>query len=133
MKQLARYRRVWGCDCDGESHRHRQDEGSPADAPLRAHLTSIERVTGHRPSTCPWRAFYHPLVREVLEVHWAVEQGNLAAVIGTDPPYLLVEALGIFRRALLATQAEERKLKRQETEAARSAEREARKHGRGIY
>lgn len=131
--QLGRYRRIWACDCDGESHLHPSDDGSPADLAIRAHAATIERITGHKPSTCPWRAFYHPLVRDVLGVHWAVEHGNLAAVIGSDPPNILVEALGIFRRSMMATSAEERRLKRQEDEAKRNAERAARKMGHGDY
>lgn len=89
-------------------------------------MGAIERITGHKPSTCPWRAFYDPLVREVLEVFWSIEGGNLGGVIGEDPPGILVDAIGVFKRALDATQAEDDRLRREERETKRAAEAAAR-------
>jgi len=96
---------------------------------LRGYLTTIETVTGQAPSTCPWRAFYEPVVREVIGVAWAIEDGNLPAVIGTDPPYALTQALGVYHRALKATQADEMRLQRAEREAEHRAREAARKAG----
>lgn len=62
---------------------------------------------------------YDPLVQEVLCVWWSVEEGNLPAVVGTDPPGVLVEAIGAFGRALRATLAEDRKIREQEIEQKR--------------
>lgn len=70
----------------------------------------IERVVGYRPPTCPWRAYYDPLVREVMSVSWAIENGNLPAIVTEDTPAVLVDAIGIYRMALLATIAEDRRL-----------------------
>lgn len=95
---------------------------------MRGYLTTIERVTGHAPTTCPWRAFYDPLVREVLDISWA-DDGNLAAVIGMDPPYQLVQALGVYKRAVTMTRAEEERIQRDERKAKADAERAARKAG----
>lgn len=94
---------------------------------MRKHLVIIEHITGHAPSTCPWRAFSDPLVREVMEHEWASEAGNLGAVLGTDPPHQLVSALGVFERALKATQADERRIKNDEAEAKRRVASAARK------
>lgn len=78
---------------------------------------AIERITGHRPVSCPWRAYYDPLVREVMSVSWAAEAGNLAAALGEDPPAVLVDALGVYRSALAATLAEDRRLAEEERKA----------------
>jgi hypothetical protein len=99
---------------------------------LRGYLTTIETVTGQAPPTCPWRAFYVPIVREVMAVAWAVEGGNLAAVLGPDPAYKLTQAVGCFKRALTATQNEEARCQREESAAKRRAEsamRKAQGHG----
>lgn len=87
---------------------------------VRRHLTVIKRVTGHQPSTCPWRAWYHPLVREVMSIAPLVESGNLAAGLGDDPPHLLYEAVMRFEGAVAATRADDRALERQEREAERA-------------
>lgn len=83
----------------------------PEHAPEHSHLDAIERITGYRPTTCPWRAYYDELVREVMEIAWSIEGGNLAAVITENTPAILVEALGVYRSALLATRAEEMRLR----------------------
>lgn len=95
---------------------------------MRRHLAVIQRVTGHQPSTCPWRAWYHPLVREVMAVAPLVESGNLAAGLGDDPPHMLFEAVMRFEAAVAATRADDRALERQEREAER-ARREAMREG----
>jgi len=81
---------------------------------VRGHLAIIERVTGHRPPTCPWRAFYHPLVREVMAGAWASERGNINAVLGDDAPWILVQAVGAWERAVSATQSEDREINRRQ-------------------
>lgn len=98
---------------------------------MRGHIDTIERVTGHRPPMCPWRAFSLPIVREVLDVSWACADGGgaLPAVIGTDPPHRLAAAIGVYRRALNATNADEHRLKRAEEDAKRRV-REAMRKGR---
>jgi hypothetical protein len=78
---------------------------------------AIERITGHRPVSCPWRAYYDPLVREVMALSWSVESGNLGAALGDDPPAVLVDALGVYRSALAATLAEDRRLADEERRA----------------
>jgi hypothetical protein len=78
---------------------------------------AMERIVGHRPVSCPWRAYYDPLVREVMALSWAVEEGNLAAATGDDPPAILLDAVGMYRQALSATLAEDRRIADEERRA----------------
>ncbi len=77
---------------------------------LRKHLDVMQRITGHAPPTCPWRAMYNSLVREVIEALDHEENGNLAVAIGIDPPAVLVDGIGVFKRALSAVRAEDQRL-----------------------
>ncbi len=119
MNTLASWRRAYRCDCDGSSHKEgAQSYGAtPGEIGVRRHLEVIQRVTGERPPTCPWRALYDPLVSEVLQtLSWAFESGNLTAVLPPDPPAILLEALGVYRRALEATENENEKLRKKKAE-----------------
>jgi hypothetical protein len=78
---------------------------------VRASLDVIERITGVRPRTCPWRSYYHPLVRAVMDAWWSIESGSLAAVIGDDPPQILIDAIGLFERARKAACSEDARLR----------------------
>lgn len=116
---------MYGCDCDGVQ-REQVDGGGAEGAAIRAVLTTVERIAGHRPPTCPWRAMSDPLVRDVLAVSWSVEDGNLGATLGPDPDAQLIQALGVYTRAKRATvnederlEAEERKRKALAMNAAR--------------
>lgn len=113
---------MYGCDCDGVT-RQQVDLGIEGDA-IRAQLTLVERVAGHRPPMCPWRAFTVPIVREVLSVSWAVG-GDLAGALGTDPDAKLVDAIGVYTRAKRATIADDERL------AAEKRDREA-KHAAAV-
>lgn len=120
---------MYGCDCDGVKRSEPLDLGRSGEA-LRGHIVAIERVTGHAPPTCPWRAFSEPIVAEVLDVAWAVPEGNLEAVVGADSDHLLMQAMGVYQRAKLATRAEEDRLMSEERDAKRRAAAEAAKAGR---
>jgi hypothetical protein len=122
---------MWGCDCDGESHLAGDADGVAGDNAFRTrHLHVIQKVTGFAPPTCPWRAYYDPLVREVVDLWWAEEHGNMAAVLGDAPPGILVDAVGAFSRALKATMAEDSKLANEERKRAHEAHM-ARQRNRG--
>lgn len=86
---------------------------------MRRHLDVIRRVTGHKPHTCPWRAYSDPLVAEVMQHAWACDPPNLDASLGADPPAILVDAIGHYRMSLLATQGEDAKLRRERLERER--------------
>lgn len=116
---LAKWRRVYRCDCDGVSHLegHESYEAGAPEMGVRRFLDVIGRVTACRPPTCPWRAFDDPLVREVMRLVPFFESGNLIAALDPDPPGILLEAFGAYRSALESTRAEDRKLAAQAAEA----------------
>lgn len=119
---------MYGCDCDGVK-RDSVDGGGVEGAAVRSTLKVIQSLTGHRPPTCPWRAFYEPIVREVLDVAWAIEGGNLPAALGPDPDYIVMQGVSVYRRALLSTKADDMKLDQEERERKREAATAARKAG----
>ena len=123
---------MYGCDCDGVTRSEQLDLGRAQDA-ARGVLVAVERVTGLRPPTCPWRAFYEPVVREVLAVSWACGEANaLGAVLGPDPDHKLTAALGVYQRAKVATTADEQRIRDEERERERmrrQATMNARRHG----
>lgn len=84
----------------------------------------MERITGFAPpKTCPWKAFYDPLVADVLSLFWAIEDGNLA-ILGSDPDAAFVTALGVLKGAFRATLNEEQRIldaeRKQKAEAAKN-------------
>lgn len=103
------------------SHEEPLYDSGGYDGAARRHLDVIEHVTGSRPPTCPWRAMYHPLVQEVLQVMALDENGNLAIAVGNDPPGLLVDAISVYKLALGATRAEEAKLRAAKAKREREA------------
>lgn len=88
---------------------------------MRRHLDVIKRVTGAKPHTCPWRAFADPLVIEVMQYVWACDPPVLGAVLPPDPPAILVDGIAHYRMALLATQAEDARLRRELAERERKS------------
>jgi len=102
-------------------------ESSREDRAALKHLQVIGRVTGYEPTTCPWRAFYHPLVREVLAVMPMLElAGAAGSALPPNTPGILLDAIAHYRAAVASTQHEETKLRM----AAAKREREAREHHR---
>lgn len=71
-----------------------------------AALDAVRTSTGHEPSTCPWRAFASPAVREVMRDHAYYEQGQVREAWGADPPAWRVLALDVFRRAIDSARAD---------------------------
>lgn len=94
------------------------------DGGVRNHLVVMKRITGHAPPTCPWRAMYSPLVREVLAAMEHEENGNLAVAIGADPPAILIDGIAEYKRSLQAVRNEDARLA---AEKAKS-QREQRRH-----
>ena len=83
-------RRSYGCDCGGQVNGREN-----------AHITepyfkAIEKWTGERPNTCAWRAFYDPLVKDVLKIYQFYTSGQLAIILGADPPLYLLEAVAYY-------------------------------------
>lgn len=71
---------------------------------------------GQRPVTCPYWAFLDRTVREVLDAYGWFESGQVGLFAGDDPPNILVEAIGIYHRALNRIRAHDLELARQNTE-----------------
>lgn len=90
------------------------------DAGVKRHLDVMQRVVGYAPPTCPWRAMYHPLVREVMQALEHEESGNLALSIGVEPPAILMDAIGEFKRSHAAVRAEDEKLRAEKAKADRA-------------
>lgn len=99
---------------EGEVYDERREDGG-----VRRHLDVIKRVTGHAPPACPWRVMYDPLVREVLALMPMVDSGNLAAVVGQDAPAKVLEAIGVYQRALASTRSEDERLRHERAKATR--------------
>lgn len=60
--------------------------------------TAMKDMTGAFVSSCPWRAFKHPLVSEVMQsVQW-YESGNLDFAI-REPSHRLVEGIRVWNQA----------------------------------
>lgn len=119
-------RAAYGCDCDGVSHRlgaveHEADHAGMIQS-VRAALGAIESVVGVRPSTCPWRAFYDPLVVEVLDVCTLAEKSLGASYLGADPPAVLVDAVALYLRCRDAALAHNLEQQRKKSEAERAAQ-----------
>lgn len=57
----------------------------------------MTEMTGCEPVSCPWRAFTHPLVGEVLRAVQFAEHGNLAFAL-PNPSHRLVEALAVWNQ-----------------------------------
>ena len=90
---------------------------------MRSHLKVIKQLTGSEPPTCPWRAMYHGLVKEVLAAMAFEENGNLALAIGADPPRMLLDAITVYRVSLAAVRAEDEKLRMEKFKWEREARR----------
>lgn len=84
---LEQIREAWGCDCGGALR------GDPVPPHIRAMGGEVEKLTGDRPPTCPWRAFYDPLVSEASNLARTAALGLGAAYAGEDPPAILLDAV----------------------------------------
>lgn len=93
---LAVLRAAWACDCDGRSHRAGGTVPAAPAAAVRKHAGTVEKVTGHRPLTCPWRAMYDPLVAHTMRLAGAAQRDYATAHLGADPPAVLLDALDVF-------------------------------------
>lgn len=62
-----------------------------------AALSSIEKVAGARPDTCPWRAYDDPVISDVLRAYKWLEAGELCMWLGEDPPNHIIEGLDHYK------------------------------------
>lgn len=95
-RALAVLRAAWRCDCDGVSHEAGGHVPAGPAADVERHRQTIEQVTGHRPVSCPWRAFQDALVDDAMLHVIAADKGYIMAKLGEDPPAALLDALDLF-------------------------------------
>lgn len=81
---------------------------------MEAMAGHMEKLTGHRPETCPWRAMYDPLVADIHGIVALKDYGD--AALGDDPPALHLDALRVYLRARGATEAHDLKQEREARE-----------------
>ena len=83
----------------------------------------VKEMTGHAPVTCPWRAMYDPLVRDVMQLARAHHHDLAALKLGDDAPGIWVEGLIEFLSARESVKAQdleaENKRKKREAEQRR--------------
>ena len=87
----------------------------------------VEKLSGCRATTCPWSAFFDPLVIAVLAAYPYYESGQLAFALGNDPPAVMVEAIECYHTALARVrdaQEVERKAEKENNAAHSAAVRE---------
>ena len=77
-------------------------------------LDGIEKLTGGRPPSCPWRAFREPIVSEVLTLYracgGATEAGPVPSrVLALDPTYAAWQGLLHYVQAIALTRASDAK------------------------
>lgn len=67
---------------------------------------------------------YSPIVREVMQALEHEETGNLALAIGAEPPAILVDAIGEYKRAYAAVRAEDQRIAAEKAKADREQRRQ---------
>ena len=72
-------------------------------AAFDAMAAAIEKLTGYRPPTCPWRAMYDPLIGPVIEAAMMGKAG-LGHMV-PDEPAILGDAIRVYLKARNTVQA----------------------------
>jgi hypothetical protein len=97
------FRRSYGCDCSGPAGLGRV-EPQLTDGQLDA----VEKWTGLRPRSCPWRVFADPFVARVQDAHEMSKRGMFAQAY-PDASYRLIEGVAFFGRMLDQVDAQKRR------------------------
>jgi len=90
-------RQCWGCDCDGESHKSGRRVVGVQKYIVDQMAGAIEKLTGYRPPTCPWRAMSDPLVGPVIRAAQLGRSG--LGHLAQAEPALFVDALAVYLTA----------------------------------
>lgn len=112
-------RRAYRCDCERETWSDGRTVGSRMGEAALGALAAVRTVCGGEPPECPWRAWSDPEVAAVIDAWAAYDKGQLATVIGDDPPHWLVEGVLVFSRALESGRADVSEMERKAREVAR--------------
>lgn len=83
-------------------------------------IAAVESVTGVRPVTCPWRAYFERDVVEVLHAHRLDEKHQFYAAYGGDPPAWLATAVDLYGALLERVRSVVRRQRREAAERARA-------------
>jgi hypothetical protein len=77
-------------------------------------LSTIEEWTGYAPLSCPWRAFFDPLVKRVMAAWGPYKRGQLAM---WEPfaSHRLMEAISFFDSMDVTVSNRHRKLEREQS------------------
>lgn len=81
----------------------------------------IRHLTGRAPPSCPWRAFYSPLVDAVVNISRLGRRNLGHLALEDDPPALILDGLNVYLAARDATEAHDAEMRRKENEAQQRA------------
>lgn len=109
-----RLRLSYGCDCN------RDNEPGRVSASITNNvLKVVKNWTGLYPAGCPWRAFYDPFVRRVLDGYEWFDKGQLST-FEASPSNRLLEGITHYHRVLgsckMKRMEQEREKHRRESE-----------------
>jgi hypothetical protein len=79
----------------------------------------VRSVCGVEPPECPWYAWTDPEVVAVVSAWSWYDKGQLATLLGDDPPYWLIEGVRVFAVALEAARADVQEQERRAREVSR--------------
>jgi len=79
----------------------------------------IEKLTGYRPPTCPWRVFYDPIVKKTVDIAIAAEKGLGMAEIEADTPAIWLDAIKIYLAAKASVRNHDDEVERKKREQER--------------
>jgi hypothetical protein len=91
-------------------------------AAFESMASAIEKLTGYRPPTCPWRAMYDPLIGPVIRIAMLGKAG-LGHMAPTEPA-ILADAVAVYLQARNTVAAHD------EAEAAKLRLEELKKRGK---
>lgn len=88
---------------------------------VQAMASHIKHLTGHHPPSCPWRAYYSPLVGEVVRVAGLLAANAAPIALEDDPPAIVIDGLSVYLGAKNATEVHDGEIRRKEWERERNA------------
>lgn len=80
----------------------------------------IEKLTGHRPPACPWRAFYAPIAAQTVQLAILAEKGLAMAELGDDPPAIWLDAIKVYLSSYAAVRNHDMEAERKKRESERN-------------
>ncbi len=84
-------------------------------------LDGIEKITGYRPRSCPWRAFDHPLVGVIVAAYRACSNSDGATpalLLPSDPPAIVWNGVLHYAQGIEQFRSNARKIRDEERRRA---------------